>query len=120
MKLGFIIKTIYFLCLFWSIAYLLSVRPSFFEDLGKSMGLSTVIIIYVGFLFSYFVFFIYPKWRKRPLSEFIFILAGISFFIFLNLFIISGHAPYGPIGIFVILIFLVLALIEEEVKRRSL
>ena len=121
LKLGSTIKIVLLaLYIIWLIAYLLGLRPPLFEKLGMGMGLITVILVYAGFLVNSFILFVYPKWRKRKLPEVIFWLALASYFIFINLFAITVHSPYGALGIVVMLIFSVLALIEEEIRIKGL
>lgn len=93
------------------LTYMLDAYPLALKKVAMKMELSFLIIIYVGFLFSYFAFFIWPN-----IPTTIYVTMAVLLVVFFNLFLISIYSTYGSLGIIVMLIFLILTLV---IKRRG-
>jgi hypothetical protein len=90
------------------VAYYADAYPMVLVNLGKSMGVASLVIIYVGCILCYLAPFI---WRNmRPIIS---LVNSIAFLLFMNLFFLSVHSPYSPLGILFILAMAIAMLILE-------
>jgi hypothetical protein len=97
------------------IVYFLNIYPSFIANLGKEAPLICVLFIDGGFLVSYFAFLL---GLNMPAPAYM----GLSLllFVFFNLFLVVGkYSSYAPLGIPVILVFLIGILITNRKIREE-
>ena len=94
--------------------YFLNIYPRIVVNLGENASLGFVLFIYIGFLASYFSFFIWPN-----MGSFFYIGLSILLIIFFNLFfVITSFSSYAPLGVIAMLIFLIGILITNK-KRKN-
>lgn len=98
----------------------LDIYPSFIAIIGKNQPFGFVLFICVGFLVSYFAFFIWPN-----MSSPLYIGLSLLLIVFFNLFfIVTKYSSYAPLGILVMLVSLVGILftnrkIRNEKRQRN-
>jgi hypothetical protein len=96
------------------VAYYSNAYPMVLVNLGKGMGVASLIIIYVGCILCYLAPFI---WRNmRPIIS---LVNSIMFLLFFNLCFLLVHSPYSPLGILFILTMAIVMLILEIRQRKE-
>ncbi|KAF0144943.1 MAG: hypothetical protein FD156_1514 [Nitrospirae bacterium] len=110
-----IVQLFLFIAMLLSVLFYLSdTYPLTIKNISKKMSLASLLIVYIGLLSTYFAFFIWPN-----MSLGIYMSLAFLLIIFFNLFLLSIYSSYAPLGIIVILIFLVGLLLTRENARKK-